>query len=441
MKTTLSILQNATIFILLVTVSLATKQTHAQTVYTPYAITTFAGKTLATGTNDGIGGAAQFNQPEGVATDNAGVVYVADRGNNTIRKITPDGAVTTLAGTGGQSGSTNGTGSEARFNAPIGLAVDAAGNVYVADSQNHTIRKITPLGEVTTLAGSAGNTGNANGTGSVARFNRPFGVALDGATNIYIADCNNHKIRKITPAGEVSTYAGSGVIGTNDGTTATARFKNPQGLAFDNVTNLIVTDSQNYTVRKITPAGVVTTVAGFGGQFGTNDAVGSAARFSFPNGVAVDSEGYIYVVDQGKATIRRITPSGAVTTLAGKPIVTGSLSGTADGVGSAVRFGQPSGMALDSTGNIYVGDMLFNRIRKGVPALVFDNSQSSLSVSNGILQARLTWPFPTNVVTEASPDLQNWTPIQTNAVTPEGLGLSLPLDTNQNQFFRARLSP
>ncbi len=336
MKTTLSMLQNTTSLFLLVMVSLSPNQTRAQTVYTPYAITTLAGKSLGTGTNDGIGGAAQFNQPEGVATDNAGVVYVADRGNNTIRKITPEGAVTTLAGTGGQSGSTNGTGSEARFNAPIGLAVDAAGVVYVADSQNHTIRKITPLGEVTTLAGSAGNTGNANGTGSVARFNRPFGVALDGATNIYVADCNNHRIRKITPAGLVSTYAGSGISGTNDGAGTTARFKNPQGLAFDSATNLFVTDSQNYTVRKITPDGVVSTLAGFGGQFGTNDAVGSAARFSYPNGVAVDSEGYIYVVDQGKATIRRITPSGAVTTLAGKPIVTGSLSGTADGVGSAV---------------------------------------------------------------------------------------------------------
>lgn len=439
MKTTLSMFQNATIPILLVTLFLATNQTHAQTVYTAYAITNFAGKTP--GTNDGIGAVAQFNQPEGVAMDNAGVAYVADRGNNTIRKITPDGAVTTLAGAGGQSGSTNGTGSEARFNAPIGLAVDAAGNVYVADSQNHTIRKVTPLGEVTTLAGSAGNTGNANGTGSVARFNRPFGVALDSATNVYVADCNNHKIRKITPDGVVSTFAGSGISGTNDGAGATARFKNPQGLAFDSATNLFVTDSQNYTVRKITPDGAVSTLAGFGGQFGTNDAVGSAARFSFPNGVAVDREGYIYVVDQGKATIRRITPSGAVTTLAGKPIVTGSLSGTADGVGSAVRFFQPSGLALNSAGSLYVGDMLNNRIRRGMPALIFESSPSSISVSNGIFQARLTWPFPTNVVTEASPDLQNWTPIQTNAVTPEGLGLSLPMDTNQNQFFRAHLSP
>ena len=438
MKTTLSMLQNTTSLFLLVMVSLSPNQTHSQTVYTPYAITNFAGSILG-GTNDGFANVAQFYFPEGVALDNAGVVYVADRGNNTIRKITPDGEVTTLAGTGRQSGSTNGTGSEARFNAPIGLAVDAAGNVYVSDSQNETIRKITPQGEVTTLAGSAGIPGSANGAGSAARFKRPFGVALDGATNVYVADCDNHKIRMITPAGVVSTFAGSGTIGTNNGTGTAARFKNPQGLAFDSATNLFVTDSGNYTIRKITPAGVVTTVAGFGGLSGTNDAIGTAARFTFPNGVAVDNEGYIYVVDQFISTIRRISPVGVVTTLAGRSTSNGV--GKTDGVGNTARFYYPSGLALDSAGSLYVGDMMNSRIRKGVPVLLFDNSQSSLSVSNGIFQARLTWPFPTNVVTEASPDLQNWTPIQTNAVTPEGLGLSLPMDTNQNQFFRARLSP
>ncbi len=421
----------------LLLLAVTANQTHAQTVYTPYAFTNFAGRFQ--GTNDGIGSAAQFKQPEGVAVDSAGIVYVADRGNNTIRKITPDGAVTTLAGTGGQSGSTNGTGSEARFNAPIGLAVDGAGIVYVADSQNQTIRKITPMGEVTTLAGSAGSAGSANGTGSVARFNRPFGVALDSATNIYVADCNNNRIRKVTPAGLVTTLAG-GTSGTNDGTGTAARFNNPQGLAVDSATNIFVTDTENYTIRKIAPSGtnwVVTTLAGSPGKHGTTDGIGGAAQFEFPNGVALDSAGNLVVVDQSAQTIRRMTPAGVVTTLAGRNF----SQSRDDGIGSKARFFYPSGLAMDSAGNVYVGDMFNNRITKGTPALVFDSSPGSLMVSNGFFQMRVMWPFVTNVVVESSPDFQGWTPIQTNALTPEGLDISVPLDTSQNQFFRAHLIP
>lgn len=399
-------------------------QTDAQTVYTPYAITTFAGNVQ--GTNDGMGSAAQFNQPEGVAVDNAGNVYVADVGNNTIRKITLDGTVTTLAGMAGQRGSTDGTGSAARFSLPIGLAVDGAGTVYVADSGNNKIRKVTSTGVVTTLTSSG--------------YNRPFGVAVDGATNLYVADSDNNRIRKITPVGVVTTLAG-GIFGTNDGTGAAARFYHPQGVALDSATNIFVTDSQNYTIRKITPAGVVTTVAGIGGQQGISDGIGSAARFSWPNGIAVDGGGYVYVVDQNKSTIRRLTPAGLVTTLAGKPIPLGINNGITDGIGSAVRFNYPSGLALDKAGNIYVGDLQNNRIRRGTPALLFESTLVGPPVSDGIFKIRLKWPFPTNSVVEASPDLQEWTPIQTNALPSEGLDVSLPQDTNQYQFFRARLAP
>ena len=282
MNSTPSIFLNVTALILLVAVSLTATQIQAQIVYTPYAFTNFAGKPTNKGTNDGMGSAARFYQPEGIAVGNTGNVYVADRGNHTIRMITPDGIVTTLAGAGGQSGANDGSGDAARFSSPIGLAVDGAGNVYVADSGNNRIRKVTPAGVVTTHASSG--------------FNRPFGVAVDSSTNVYVADSNNHRIRKITPAGVVTTLAG-GTMGTNDGTGATARFTFPQGVALDSATNVFVTDTQNYTIRKITPAGVVTTVAGAGRQSGTNDGIGTAARFSFPNGVSVDPDGYIYVVD------------------------------------------------------------------------------------------------------------------------------------------------
>jgi len=403
-------------------------QARAQSIYTPYAFTNFAGLPRVSGTNDGTGSSARFNNPEGVAVDDAGNVYVADRSNHTIRMITPAGEVTTLAGLAGSPGSADGTGSAARFSQPTGVAVDSAGNVYVADSVNRKIRKITSAGVVTTLTSSVG-------------FSRPYGVALDSATNIYVADAGNHTIREVTPAGAVTTIAGStGQTGTNDGIGSAARFRSPQGVVVDSATNIYVGDSWNSTIRKLTPDGtnwVVTTLAGSPGVSGTNDGIGGAAQFGWPNGVALDPAGNIIVVNQNNQTIRKVTPAGVVTTLAGRnfaPFYT-------DGIGKAARFADPSGVAVDSVGNVYVGDMSNNRITKGTPVLQFDTS--TLAVSNGFFWAQLYWTglFGSNAVVEVSPDLLTWTPIQTNALSPSGLDMSVPLDTNQNQFFRARLVP
>ena len=217
-----------------------------------------------------------------MAVDAAGNVYVADTGNDTIRKITPAGVVTTLAGTAGQAGSADGTGTAARFNEPDGVAVDAAGNVYVADTNNDTIRKITPAGVVTTLAGTAGQAGSADGTGAAAQFNAPEGVAVDGAGNVYVADTGNDTIRKITPAGVVTTLAGTaGQVGSADGTGSAARFNDPDGVAVDGAGNVYVADTINDTIREITPAGVVTTLAGSPGQYGSADGTGAAAQFDY----------------------------------------------------------------------------------------------------------------------------------------------------------------
>ena len=205
---------------------------------------------------------AGFNIPTGVAVDSAGNVYVADQGNHTIRKITPAGVVSTLAGLAGSAGSTDGTGSAARFFQPLGVAVDAAGNVYVADTNNQTIRKITPAGVVSTLAGLANSQGSTDGTGSAARFFAPTSVAVDAVGDVYVADDSNHTIRKITPAGVVSTLAGlAGSAGFADGTGSAARFNNPSGVTVDAAGNAYVADSDNSAIRKITPAGVVTTFA------------------------------------------------------------------------------------------------------------------------------------------------------------------------------------
>src|SRR5207245_1130651 len=268
----------------------------------------------------------------GVAVDGAGNIYVADSGNYTIRKVTSCGIVSTLAGLAGSIGSADGTGSDARFDFPVGVAVDSAGNVYVGDSGNHTIRKITPSGVVSTLAGVAGSSGSVDGASSAARFYQPAGTAVDTTGNVYVADSGNYTIRKITPSGVVSTLAGvAGSSGSADGTGSAARFYNPRGVAVDSAGNVYVADTQNYTIRKITPAAVVSTLAGLAGSSGSVDGTGSAARFYNPIGVAVDSAGNVYVADALNHTIRKITPAGVVSTMAGLARNIGSV----DGMGSA----------------------------------------------------------------------------------------------------------
>jgi hypothetical protein len=341
-------------------------------------VTTLAGTAGSYGSADGTGTAARFDWPYGVAVDGAGNVFVADSGNNTIRKVTPTGVVTTLAGTAGSRGSADGTGAAARFSGPYGVAVDGAGNVFVADSGNNTIRKVTPTGVVTTLAGSAGPRGSADGTGAAARFSGPYGVAVDGAGNVFVADQGNYTIRKVTPAGVVTTLAGSaGSDGSEDGVGAAARFSDPSGVAVDGAGNVFVAESGNIadsgesTIRKITPAGVVTTLAGTAGSSGSADGTGAAARFYQPSGVAVDGAGNVLVADRGNNTIRKITPAGVVTTLAGSA----GSSGSADGTGAVARFSitymystGPGGIAVDGASNIFVADTNNNTIRKITPA-------------------------------------------------------------------------
>jgi streptogramin lyase len=231
-------------------------------------IVTIAGRAAAPGSNDGPGNVARFDHAAGVVSDSGGTLYVTDTNNATIRVVQPLGsAVTTLAGTTGQLGTLDGTGAAARLNHPVSPALDALGNLYFADQFSHTIRKIAPGGVVTTLAGAGGSAGYLDATGPMARFNQPTGVATDATGNVYVVDYANHVIRKITPTGDVTTLAGTaGQPGSADGTGAAARFRNPQGMTADAAGNLYVTDTGNSIVRKITPAGAVTTVVGVAGQ-------------------------------------------------------------------------------------------------------------------------------------------------------------------------------
>ena len=271
----------------------------------PFMVTTLAGSTQ--GYMDGTGTAAQFSRPSGVAVDSSGNVYVADKNNHRIRKIDPTGVVSTLAGSS-SFGDADGTGTAARFFLPYGVAVDSSGNVYVADYNNNRIRKIDPTGVVSTLAGSS-SLGNADGTGTAARFNQPSGVAVDSSGHVSVADYTNHRIRKIDPTGVVTTFAGSSV-GYMDGTGTAAQFSRPSGVAVDSSRNVYVADYSNHRIRKIDPTGVVTTFAG--SSVGYMDGTGTAAQFNRPSDVAVDSSGNVYVADYSNHRIRKIDPTGVV---------------------------------------------------------------------------------------------------------------------------------
>ena len=315
-------------------------------------MSTLAGSTE--GFRDGAGTTAQFKYPTDVAVDAAGNLYVADASNHRIRQITATGEVSTLAGTG-RVGSTNGAGTAAEFDEPVGVAVDSSGNLYVADYGNHRIRRITPTGEMSTLAGST--EGFRDGVGTAAEFNNPYGVGVDSSGNLYVTVYGNHRIRKITATGEMSTLAGAGTSGSADGAGTAAQFYSPTGVTADSSGNVYVADLGNHRIRKITPEGLVSTLAGTGTQ-GFRDGAGTAAEFDHPVGVAVDAAGNVYVADYGNHLIRKITPAGEVSTFAG------STAGSADGAGTAAEFKGPAGVVVDSSGNLYVADSLNNRIRK-----------------------------------------------------------------------------
>ncbi len=359
---------------------------------------TLAGVAGSSGSTDATGSAARFNNPFGVSVDTAGNVFVADTNNHTIRKVTSAGVVTTLAGTAGSSGSTDATGSAARFKQPVGVAVDTAGNVFVADFSNHTIRKVTSAGVVTTLAGSAGSFGSTDATGSAARFKNPWGVTVDTAGNVFVGDYTNHLIRKVTSAGVVTTLAGTaGSSGSTDATGSAARFKQPIGVAVDTAGNIFVADNGNHTIRKVTSAGVVTTLAGSAGSFGSTDATGSAARFVFPRDVAVDTAGNVFVTDTGNLTIRKVTSAGLVTTEAGLAGNTGSNNG----LGSAARFSNPAGVALDTAGNVFVADSGNHIIRNTVASAPATVTLSDLSKTyTGSPQAPTTTVSPSGLALE-----------------------------------------
>ena len=318
-------------------------------------VTTLAGSGIM-GSGNGKGPAASFGNPMGITIDHSGNVYVADSHNNLIRKITPAGEVTTLAGSG-FPGSADGKGKEASFFYPGGLFADNHGNIFVADTHNNLIRKITSDGTVTSASIISGDL-SASQKDSLIRMDNPWGVASDLAGNLYVTDRNNDLIRKISPQGQIVTLAGSRKPGAKDGVGVNASFYLPAGIAMDSTGNIYLSDSYNNRIRKITPNGRVTTLAGQKKK-GDRDGIGAAASFMHPEGIALDNQGDIVVADMGNNKIRKITPEGLVTTIAGS-----GLRGATDGPDTIASFNRPYGVAVDRTGSIYVADFQNNKIRK-----------------------------------------------------------------------------
>lgn len=310
-------------------------------------VVTIAGLAPQTGNADGAGTTARFDLPYQIAADAAGTIYVADFNNNRIRRISSNGTVTTLAGS--SQGYADGTGIGVQFNHPEGIALDASGNVYVADTFNHVIRRITSAGVATTLAGSPGVSGSADGTGSAARFNNPRGIAVDANGNIFVADSLNATIRKITLGGLVSTIAGSaGQTGPANGVGSAARFSFPSGLALDATGNVYVADELNHAIRRVATDGTVTTFAGANGSPGYSDDVALFGRFNQPRAIAFDSAGNLYVADMANNTVRRVTPAGVTSTVMGQV----GLATVRPGLGGAIN--QPRGVAVLPNGRVVV---------------------------------------------------------------------------------------
>jgi len=415
-----------------------------------YTWTTIVGTPGIGGVLDGTNTGALFNRPSGLALAPDGSLYVSEQTTYTIRKITPvgnDWVVTTIAGLAGALGSADGTNSDARFNRPSSIALDGAGNLFITDNYNDTIRKMTPVGTnwvITTVAGVAGSPGYDDGTNSQARFRRPQSIAIDAATNLYVTDRLNFTVRMLEPLGTnlvSSTIAGMASIYGDfvDGLNWNAQFNLPWGIALNSAGVLYVADFGNNAIRRIeriAPGWMTTTIAGFSGLVGTNDGQGNVAQFDSPNGITVDSDGTLYVTDQYNNAIRKLAPNGAnwvVSTIGG---VAGQ-SGTNDGVGSVARFYRPWGIAIDKNRRLFVADNFNGTIRMGVLP-----SAPILQVGWAAGYIVLTWPQATgNYVLETTASLgpgASWQPL-TNGIAVAGANYVLTNSTAAGTaFFRLR---
>ena len=365
----------------------------------------------------GDGGAATnagLCGPNAVALDAAGNLYIADTGNNRIRKVATNGLITTVAGCGvgviGPNLGDNGAATNASIFQPAGLCLDGAGNLFIADTWNNRIRKVATNGIITTVAGTGFGPGSGNGyngdglNATSAEVNNPSGVAVDTSSNLYIADSANNRIRKVDVYGLIWTVAGKGTAGySGDGGTATnAMMYNPEGVALDAAGNLLIADSDNLRIRKVATNNVITTVAG-NGTYGNPGDGGQAtnASFLYPANVFVDQAGNLFIADTGNQRIREVGTNGVITTVAGSIPNDGALATNA-------TLNQAYGVAVDSAGNVYVADTYNNRIRKidanGIITTVAGNGVLGFAGDGG-LATNANLRYPHGVALDAAGDL------------------------------------
>ena len=374
-------------------------------------ITTVAGNgTPGFAGDNGAATAARLGSPTGVAVDAAGNLYIADLNNQRIRKVDAGGTITTVAGngTGGFSGD-NGSATAASLRSPAGVAVDAAGNLYIADQGNQRIRKVDAGGTISTVAGNgtAGYSGD-NGPATAASLSSPYSVAVDAAGNLYIADLNNQRIRKVDAGGTISTVAGNGTRGFagDNGAATAASLANPYGVAVDAAGNLYIADTLNLRMRKVDAGGTITTVAGNGtGGFSGDNGAATVARLGSPTGVAVDAAGNLYIALQSYQRIRKVDAGGTITTVAGNG--TAGFSGD-NGAATAASLSGPAGVAVDAAGNLYIADRTNQRIRKvdagGTITTVAGNGTAGFSGDNGAATAA-SLSGPAGVAVDAAGNL------------------------------------
>lgn len=418
------------IYILLISLKLP-----AQTpVYsTPYKVTTLAGTAIqGTGFMDATGPNAYFNQPAGITVDKSGNIYIADSGNYAIRKITTTGIVTTLAGQSpplATSGNVDGPALSAKFGVIKGITTDEAGNLYVTDTTYNTVRKISLVSGswiVSTLVPLT------------AGLKNPISITYDTFSgNLFVSDAGNFVIRKITPTGTMSTFAGTlGVLGGIDGVPGTGTFGSPSGLVADGNGNLYCVDSPSSTLRKISSSGTISTIAGYIGAIGLLDGPqnNSTAQFSQPFGIAIDTKGNLYVTDQANLTlIRQITNSGTISTLAGAL----ASAGRADGTGAQANFNQPHALTVDSSGTIYVADTGSSTIRKMVNATATVPAVPTLN--SGTISGTLGSPLNYTLNATNSPATfaisSGSLPSGLNLTTTNGLISGIPSSAGTSQVY------
>ncbi len=311
---------------------------------------------------------SQLYSPTGVAVSGS-IIYVADGRNNRIRKFMPGGSMTTIAGNDytGSRGD-DGPATDAQLNGPTSVATDRWGNLYIADKYNNRVRKITPQGIIYAFAGDGQQGYSGDGSKAItAQLNIPAGMVADTSGNVYIADAGNNCIRKVTPDGLISTIAGTGIAGYkgDSGSAIKAQLNTPVALALDSIGNLYIADSWNYRIRRVTPSGFITTIAGAGlAGYEGDGGEDTSALLNLPTGLAFGKGGDLYIADQANNRIRRITTKGIITTMAGN----GNAGYSGDG-GNALsgEMNAPYSIATDATGNIYVAEQMNNVLRKITP--------------------------------------------------------------------------